>query len=120
MSIHVNRRSLMGAALVAPVAMVGAAPAAADTPVIRAYREWKRSLDAWEADMQRDGSDENGDRWCRATYQLADAVVDTPSEGPMDFAHKLMAYCFDGRHELDLGEGAERIWAEARQLVGVV
>ena len=88
-------------------------------PVQRAYGEWKRSLDAWNADMERDSSDENGDRWCDATYKLADAVVSTPSTGPMDFVYKMMAYCFNGQHELSLDVGAAPLWAEARSLVGV-
>ena len=37
----------------------------------------------------------------------------------MDFAYKLMAYCFNGQHELSLDDGAAPIWAEARALVGV-
>ena len=88
------------------------------TPVQRAYHEWKRSLDAWNADMERDDSDENGDRWCDVTFKLADAVVSTPSTGPMDFVYKMMAYCFNGQHELSLDVGTAPLWAEARALVG--
>ena len=119
-----KRRDLLA---IAPVALMGCpAPARAactlsvdETPVQRAYREWKRSLDAWNADIERDPSDENGDRWCHATYRLADAVVGTPSTGPADFVYKLMAYCFNGQHELSFDDGAAPIWAEARALVGV-
>ena len=66
----------------------------------------------------RDDSDENGNRWCDVTYKLADAVVSTPSTGPMDFVYKLMAYCFNGQHELSLDVGTAPLWAEARALVG--
>lgn len=89
------------------------------TPVQRKYHEWKRTKEAREADMERDDSDGNGSRWCEITYRLADDVVNTPSEGPMDLIYKLMAFTFHGQHELDQTEGAERIWAEARALVGV-
>ena len=118
----IDRRNLLTAAPAAGFAalVAGAVPVGAmvETPVQRAYHEWKRSLDAWNADMERDSSDENGDRWCHATYRLADAVVNTPSTGPMDLVYKLMAYCFNGQHELSLDEGAEPIWSEARALVG--
>ena len=36
----------------------------------------------------------------------------------MDFVYKLMAYCFNGQHELSLDVGAAPLWAEARALVG--
>ncbi len=68
--------------------------------------------------MERDSSDENGNRWCAATFKLADEILDIPSEGPMDFIFKLMAYTFDGEHQIDDGDAGEKIWIEARSLVG--
>ncbi|WP_374300009.1 hypothetical protein [Paracoccus sp. (in: a-proteobacteria)] len=105
-----NRRDLMKnspAFLAIPmVATAAHALAAAETPVMRKYAEWKQSLEAWKADMERDSSDENGNRWCEATYKLADKILDIPSEGPMDFIYKLMTYTFEGDHEI--GSGARR------------
>ncbi|NPD15771.1 hypothetical protein HOY34_11210 [Xinfangfangia sp. D13-10-4-6] len=90
-----------------------------ETPVQQAYLAWKRSLDGWTADMERDSSDENGDRWCMATFKLADDILDIPSEGPMDLIWKIMAYSYHGQHEIGDGARGEEIWAEARALVGV-
>lgn len=89
-----------------------------ETPVARKYAEWKRCHDGWTADMDLDGSDENGSRWQRVCYGLADEILDIPSEGPMDFVYKLMAYTFDGQHGIDDGVRGEKIWAEARALIG--
>lgn len=121
---QVTRRTLLavGSAagavtLVTPLVPV-AAQAATETPVQLKYGEWKRSRDDWMADMERDGSDENGDRWCAATYRLADEILDIPSEGPMDLIYKMMAYTFHGQHEVGDGQKGEKLWAEARALVG--
>lgn len=102
--------------LVAPLAPM-AAQAATETPVMRKYAEWKRSRDDWMADLNRDPSDENSDRWCAATFKLADEILGIPSECPMDFIYKLMAYTFHGQHEIGDGQNGEKLWAEARALV---
>ncbi|MDQ7776941.1 MAG: hypothetical protein Q4615_14245 [Paracoccus aminovorans] len=94
------------------------AASAGSTPVARKYLEWKACLNDWEADMKRDGSDKNGDRWQRACYGHADAILDIPSRGAMDFVYKLMAYTFEGEHSVnDTARGSE-LWAEARTLIG--
>lgn len=46
---------------------------------------------------------------------LADDILDLPSEGPADFVCKLVAYTFDGHHEISDGAKGHLIWAEARQ-----
>lgn len=121
MNAPVSRRNLLAAApfMGLAAAMTGATPVMGhtETPVMRKYAEWKRSHEAWIADMDRDGSDENNDRWCQATYALADEIVDIPCVGPMDFVFKLMGYTFDGAHEVGAGSKGEMIWAEARALV---
>ncbi|NPD15801.1 hypothetical protein HOY34_11370 [Xinfangfangia sp. D13-10-4-6] len=118
----IDRRQLLAAGPAAGLAalIAGAVPveAMAETPVQQAYLAWKRSFDGWTADMERDSSDENGDRWCMATFKLADDILDIPSEGPMDLIWKIMAYSYHGQHEIGDGARGEEIWAEARALVG--
>lgn len=94
------------------------AASAGNTPVARKYLEWKACLNGWEADMKRDGSDENGDRWQRACYGHADAILDIPSRGAMDFVYKLMAYTFEGDHSVNDSARGSELWAEARALIG--
>ncbi len=117
-----NRRDILAAAPAAGLAamVAGALPAVAmaETPVRQAYLAWKHSFDGWTADMERDSSDENSDRWCMATFRLADDILDIPSEGPMDLIWKIMAYSFHGQHEIGDGDRGEQIWTEARALVG--
>lgn len=115
-----KRRTLLTAGAVTPVAPLAPAlaVAATETPVMRKYAEWKRSRDDWQVDLDRDSSDENSDRWCAATFKLADEILGIPSEGPMDFIYKLMAYTFHGQHEIGDGSNGEKLWAEARALVG--
>lgn len=114
-----KRRDVLTAAIAAPaLAVPVVAEAKSETTVMRKYFEWKKSVDAWKADMERDDSDENGNRWCKLTYDLADSIVDIPSEGPMDFIYKLMAYTYHGEHDLSDTDGGSRLWAEARALVG--
>lgn len=122
--VEINRRSLMTAALAAPVVAVGAAaPVVAvesETPVMALFREWKRIDARAKAYTYNPADGGNEDEVLdRLFYNDRDAVedrmMDTPSRTAQDMAAKMViAHCFGDLSCLDW-DG--RFWAEARALV---
>lgn len=118
-----RRDMLKGAPSLLALPVVGIAAgegiASADTLVIRAYREWKAGLDAWNKAVEGDITDEEGAAWCNKVMDLADNVLDQPSTGAMDFVYKLMAQSFHGEHDISSCPRGDELWAEARGMVEV-
>lgn len=114
-----KRRNLMIAApmALAVSSMPVAAAVAEETPVLLAYRKWQAALDAWNNAAKGDLSDEEGNAWCFEVSQLADNVLDQPSNGPLDFVYKLMAQSFHGQHDIGSCPRGDELWAEARAFV---
>ncbi len=88
----------------------------AQTPVQRLFLEWQAAAGAADA-APRDISDEDLAALTDRAEALADDILDLPSEGPLDFACKLVAYTFDGEHDISDGAKGHLLWAEARQYV---
>ncbi|RWR28845.1 hypothetical protein D2T31_12085 [Sinirhodobacter populi] len=111
---QINRRSVLTAALAAPLAAVPAVAVAADTPVMALFREWVRLsalMDGGEVndELVDDYVDQRGD--------LEIKIASTKAETPMDALMKVCAitdFGFYGNGDHGLPEA----WAEARALVG--
>ncbi|MFC0200827.1 hypothetical protein [Paracoccus rhizosphaerae] len=115
-----NRRQILTAA--PALGCAGIVPATAfaeaETPVMRLYRAWDAARIAWAAAGEGDLTDEDNNRWCEQVYQMADDVLDVPSQGPLDFICKLMAQTCLGEHDIENCPRGSELWAEARELIG--
>lgn len=126
MSVHVNRRSLMGAALVAPVAMATVAPAGSScvaegqTPVAALFREWQAAKIAEEAAFAASGDDAEGQQEWAARVALEKRLMEAPATSATDWAMKITAWCNFGESASQTEKENPQLWAEARQLVGVM
>ncbi|WP_374327306.1 hypothetical protein [Paracoccus pantotrophus] len=116
-----KRRDLMR---LAPAALVaGAAPPAGaagveETPVMRAFREWKAASDDLKDPKWDLMSVEEQDRACGRVSKMQDAILNIPAQDQRDFILKVMACTYFGEHGLpDHGERPD-FWAEARALIG--
>ncbi|SIS86932.1 hypothetical protein [Paracoccus saliphilus] len=107
-----NRRQLIAAAPATLIA--GSAVSGTVTPIEATYREIVRLRAIQNADGL---SDDQVDAWGDKVMELADGIIDMPSQGPMDFIYKIMGYTLDGEHELDQSHLGKRLWVEARALV---
>lgn len=88
----------------------------AQPPVQRMFLEWQAAAAAADA-APRDISDADLLILTGRAEALADDILDLASEGPLDFACKLVAYTFDGQHDISNGAKGHLLWAEARQYV---
>lgn len=121
MTAAINRRHLLAAAPVAVFMPAVAAEAACsvpvETPVMRAYREW-RSFSAWVNSPATRGMDEEA--FEALTAQLTahvNHVIATQSESQVDVLIKMLVAVED--YQLFCGiEPLEAVEAEARALVG--
>lgn len=112
-----NRRDLIKAA---PVALVGCTlpvQAETETPVMKAYREWKACRD-W-IDSETGGmADEEFDAICDLRRDMEFAMFDLPNADLRDAALKLLAYTDCGHDFAEDGYGtASRLMREMRALV---
>lgn len=113
-----KRRNLLTAALAAPLAAVPAVAAAeTDTPVMRAYREWKR-FSAWVNGPETRGyTDEQIEDLAGDLTRLVTRVVDAPLISDRDMVMKFLTVVSDYQLFIGIPE-LERLEAEARALVG--
>lgn len=119
MNAQINRRCLLS---LAPAALaVGAAPAmamqVAETPVMRAYREWE----AADADLQHpkwdERSNEDQDAACALLSAMMDEILAIPALNARDFIMKVMACTCMGENGLPDERQDPQLWAEARALI---
>lgn len=115
-----KRRDLLTVALAAPLAAVPAvAVAETETPVMRAYREWKR-FSAWvNGPATRGYTDEQIEDLTGDLNRLVTRVVDAPSLSDRDMVVKFLTVVTDYQLFVGIPE-LERLEAEARALVGEV
>lgn len=64
-------------------------------------------------------SEEDFEAYNMETVALADRIVDLPAQNADDMLRKIMGYTINGDHDLSEGDKAQRIFAEARALLGV-
>lgn len=116
-----NRRDLLTAAPAALVAGALPAAAATETPVMALFREW-RSHNAWLNGPATDGMpDEEFDSLCADDMEMVERMLLEPAHDVRDVCAKLIAVTDFGELISYAGlEGAERLPAEARALIGGV
>ena len=64
-------------------------------------------------------SEDDFEAYNMETVALADRIVDLPARNADDMLRKIMGYTINGDHDLSEGDRAQRIFAEARALLGV-
>lgn len=101
--------------LAAPLAPM-AAQAAAETPIARMHREIIRLRDIVNDEAV---SDEVSDAAYEKMAALSNEIVDIPARDLGDMMLKFMGHTTDGDHETGECPYSDRLWAEARALVGV-
>ncbi len=90
----------------------------AETPVMRALREWDALYLYLNSDAARELSEDDFDAECDRRRAMELRLAGIPSVGISDFAAKVLALTNHGDHDLDAENSAPAFWAEARALVG--
>ncbi|MDQ7776259.1 MAG: hypothetical protein Q4615_10395 [Paracoccus aminovorans] len=116
-----NRRALLK--LAPAVLAAGAVPAAAlcvvdpaETPVMRAYREWEALYAFLNRDDRGGLSADDWNSECDRRIEIEDQMMEMPAQNARDIIAKVLAYTANGDSELPYPDHA--FWAEARALVG--
>lgn len=114
-----NRRALLKLAPMVPVAAALGVPAVAaeETPVMRAYREWKAASDDLRDPKWDSRSVEDQDNACAALVGAQERILNIPARNQRDFILKVMAHTSFGEHGLPDEDQNPSLWAEARALV---
>lgn len=119
-----SRRHLLKAASAAPLAVLPAAlPAAAapastpETPIAAMWREITR-LQAWSDGPGMTVPEAELEAVIDDLFDLANAIVHLPSQGPMDFLFKLMGHTVNGQHCPCGCPGHDELMQEAMRWVG--
>lgn len=71
-------------------------------------------------DPNNDAPDGELEAASKRFFKLANSIVDLPSEGPMDFIFKMMAHTVNGEFCPCCCPDGDKLWAEARALIGGV
>lgn len=109
-----NRRTLLSA-LPAVAVAPGAALAEAEASIASMYREIIRQRDIGN---DPNVSDEMSDAALNRMAHLADAIVDLPARNLGEMMLKFLGHTINGDHGTDECPDSDRLWAEARSLLG--
>lgn len=112
-----RQAEIAAAAAAISIAISPAKVAAHETLIAAMYREIVR-VDNWLSDPVNQTNEMEWQAQTDYLSQLMDAIVDLPSQGPMDFIYKMMGHTANGEHCPCCGSSETKIWAEAYALIG--
>lgn len=112
-----NRRTVLVGLPAAGLSLPGAGLASArESRVAATYREWRLIFN--EVNAEPSNLSRREDELLSAqVFQLADEILDIPSDGSLDLIYKLMAYTLDGTTDPSDGARGYKIYDEAREVI---